>query len=86
MACECIAGKVTTGYQFSRNGLRGVRTVRPDDLRLSLPLVIMSEYKRVILITGSNAGIGFELVRLLTQRGHVVYMASRIEEVGKESQ
>lgn len=40
---------------------------------------------KVILVTGSNAGIGLELVRLLA-KGNVVYMTSRNEASGKESQ
>jgi NAD(P)-dependent dehydrogenase (short-subunit alcohol dehydrogenase family) len=40
---------------------------------------------KVILITGSNANIGFELVHLLAKE-NVVYMTSRNEASGKESQ
>jgi NAD(P)-dependent dehydrogenase (short-subunit alcohol dehydrogenase family) len=40
---------------------------------------------KVILVTGSNAGIGLELVRLLAKE-NVVYMTSRNEVSGKESQ
>lgn len=43
-------------------------------------------YTSTILVTGSNSGIGYELVRLLAEKGHVVYMASRNEVAGKESQ
>lgn len=41
---------------------------------------------KVILVTGSNAGIGFELVRLLAQKGHTVYLASRNEASGQKAQ
>jgi len=41
---------------------------------------------RTILVTGSNAGIGLELVRLLAAKGHTVYLASRNEIAGKEAQ
>ncbi|KAF9063954.1 hypothetical protein BDP27DRAFT_1393838, partial [Rhodocollybia butyracea] len=43
---------------------------------------------RIILVTGSNDGIGYELVRLLAQQteGHKVYLSSRNEEKGKEAQ
>ncbi|KAF8158449.1 hypothetical protein B0H34DRAFT_674857 [Crassisporium funariophilum] len=41
---------------------------------------------KVILVTGSNAGIGFELVRILAEKGHTVYLASRKESSGKEAQ
>ncbi|KAF9464197.1 hypothetical protein BDZ94DRAFT_524513 [Collybia nuda] len=41
---------------------------------------------KVILVTGSNAGIGFELVRLLAQRNHIVYLAARKENAGKDAQ
>lgn len=46
----------------------------------------MSTYKRVLLVTGSNTGIGYELVRLLGAKGHTVYLASRNEAAGKEAQ
>lgn len=46
----------------------------------------MSDYQRVVLVTGSNAGIGYELVRLIAQKGHIVYLASRNEAAGKEAQ
>ena len=38
---------------------------------------------KVILVTGSNTGIGFELVRLLAEKGHTVYLAARNERAGK---
>ncbi|KAG6866172.1 hypothetical protein C0991_007722 [Blastosporella zonata] len=41
---------------------------------------------KVILVTGSNAGIGFELVRLLADKGHIVYLASRNESSGQKAQ
>ncbi|CAA7265513.1 unnamed protein product [Cyclocybe aegerita] len=41
---------------------------------------------RIILVTGSNTGIGFELVRLLAEKGHIVYIAARNEAAGKEAQ
>ncbi|KAK2467376.1 hypothetical protein APHAL10511_000611 [Amanita phalloides] len=40
---------------------------------------------KVILVTGANTGIGFELVRLLAQKGHKVYLAARNETTGKEA-
>ncbi|TFK61305.1 NAD(P)-binding protein [Pluteus cervinus] len=40
---------------------------------------------RVFLVTGSNAGIGYELVRSLAERGHIVYLSSRDETKGKEA-
>lgn len=45
-----------------------------------------NQYKRVILVTGSNDGIGYELVRLLAEKGHIVYLASRSEPSGKAAQ
>ncbi|KAK7036619.1 hypothetical protein VNI00_011552 [Paramarasmius palmivorus] len=45
-----------------------------------------SEYKRIILVTGSNTGIGFQLVRLLAAEGHTVYLAARRVDAGKEAQ
>ncbi|KAK0477902.1 hypothetical protein IW261DRAFT_1484473 [Armillaria novae-zelandiae] len=44
------------------------------------------QYKRVILVTGSNDGIGYELVRLLVEKGHTVYLASRSVPSGKAAQ
>ncbi|KAJ7880038.1 hypothetical protein B0H14DRAFT_3434782 [Mycena olivaceomarginata] len=40
---------------------------------------------KVILITGSNTGIGYELVHLLAAKGHTVYLASRKESAGNEA-
>jgi NAD(P)-dependent dehydrogenase (short-subunit alcohol dehydrogenase family) len=41
---------------------------------------------KIILVTGSNTGIGFELVRLLAAKGHLVYLSARNEAAGKEAQ
>ncbi|PPQ67721.1 hypothetical protein CVT25_009327 [Psilocybe cyanescens] len=41
---------------------------------------------KVILITGSNSSIGYELVRLLAEQGHVVYLGARNEVAGKEAE
>lgn len=46
----------------------------------------MGEYQRVILVTGSNSGIGYELVRLLASKGHIVYLASRNPTAGEDAQ
>ncbi|KAJ7177060.1 hypothetical protein C8R46DRAFT_1078071 [Mycena filopes] len=40
---------------------------------------------KVILVTGSNTGIGYELVHLLAAKGHTVYLASRKEAAGAEA-
>ncbi|KAJ7723285.1 hypothetical protein DFH07DRAFT_856051 [Mycena maculata] len=40
---------------------------------------------KVILVTGSNTGIGYELVHLLAAKGHTVYLASRKESAGVEA-
>ena len=40
---------------------------------------------KVILVTGANTGIGFELVRLLAEKGHTVYLSARNEHAGKEA-
>ena len=34
---------------------------------------------------GGNAGIGFELVRLLAEKQHTVYIGARNETAGKEA-
>ncbi|KAF8817074.1 oxidoreductase [Phlegmacium glaucopus] len=41
---------------------------------------------KVILVTGANTGIGFELVRLLAEKKHTVYLGARNETAGKEAQ
>jgi len=40
----------------------------------------------LIYILGANAGIGFELVRLLAEKKHIVYIGARNETAGKEAQ
>ncbi|KAF8211160.1 oxidoreductase [Mycena galopus ATCC 62051] len=40
---------------------------------------------KVILVTGSNSGIGYELVHLLAAKGHTVYLASRNESAGRDA-
>jgi len=40
---------------------------------------------KVILLTGSNSGIGYELVHILASKGHTVYLASRKESAGIEA-
>ncbi|KAJ7062481.1 hypothetical protein C8F01DRAFT_1056321 [Mycena amicta] len=37
---------------------------------------------KVIVVTGSNTGIGYELVHLLAAKGHTVYLAARKEAAG----
>jgi NAD(P)-dependent dehydrogenase (short-subunit alcohol dehydrogenase family) len=46
----------------------------------------MTGYVRTILVTGSNTGIGYELVKLLASQGHNVWLASRNEQSGKAAQ
>ncbi|EEB91265.1 hypothetical protein MPER_10406, partial [Moniliophthora perniciosa FA553] len=45
----------------------------------------MASNSRVILVTGSNTGIGYELVRLLASKGHTVYLPSRNEQSGQDA-
>ncbi|KAF8967041.1 hypothetical protein BDZ97DRAFT_1756126 [Flammula alnicola] len=40
---------------------------------------------KVILITGANTGIGFDLARLLAEKNHIVYIGARNETAGKEA-
>ncbi|KAJ8082319.1 hypothetical protein PM082_008172 [Marasmius tenuissimus] len=39
----------------------------------------MAPTSRIILVTGSNTGVGYELVRFLADRGHTVYLSGRDE-------
>ncbi len=45
----------------------------------------MKEEKKVILVTGANKGIGFEMVRQLSKQGHTVILSARHELRGKEA-
>ncbi|KAK0492537.1 hypothetical protein EDD18DRAFT_1183064 [Armillaria luteobubalina] len=45
-----------------------------------------NQYMRIILVTGSNTGIGYDLVRLLAEKSHTVYLSSRNEAAGKDAQ
>jgi NAD(P)-dependent dehydrogenase (short-subunit alcohol dehydrogenase family) len=45
----------------------------------------MSDYKRIILVTGSNQGVGYELVKQLAEKGQIVYLSARNEQAGKEA-
>jgi len=40
---------------------------------------------KVILVTGANTGIGYELVSLLAQKGHKVYLGARNPAAGREA-
>lgn len=39
-----------------------------------------------IHMLGANTGIGYELVRLLAEKKHTVYLGARNETAGKEAQ
>jgi len=41
---------------------------------------------RTILVTGANTGIGYQLVRLLAQQGHSVYLGARNPVAGREAE
>ncbi|KAF8919140.1 hypothetical protein CPB85DRAFT_1248999 [Mucidula mucida] len=43
-------------------------------------------YKRVALVTGSNTGIGLEIVRSLAEKGHTVYLSARNVKAGLDAQ
>ncbi|KAL0581649.1 hypothetical protein V5O48_000350 [Marasmius crinis-equi] len=45
----------------------------------------MAPTSRIILVTGSNTGVGYELVRLLAQQGNTVYLSGRNEEYVKDA-
>ncbi|EEB88502.1 hypothetical protein MPER_13623, partial [Moniliophthora perniciosa FA553] len=42
-------------------------------------------YTKVVLVTGANQGIGYALVRLLAERGHIVYLGARNPELGAQA-
>ncbi|KAJ7290680.1 hypothetical protein C8J57DRAFT_1430104 [Mycena rebaudengoi] len=41
---------------------------------------------RVILVTGSNTGIGYVAAHILAAKGHIVHISSRKEHAGKEAE
>ncbi|KAL0071155.1 hypothetical protein AAF712_001715 [Marasmius tenuissimus] len=45
----------------------------------------MTPTSRIILVTGSNTGVGYELVRLLAEQGHTVYLSGRNEALVKDA-
>ncbi|KAM6497358.1 hypothetical protein JOM56_007831 [Amanita muscaria] len=40
---------------------------------------------KIVLVTGANAGIGYELVRLIAQKGHRVYLGARNDASGQDA-
>lgn len=46
----------------------------------------MSSYTRTILVTGANTGIGYDLVRLLAEKGESVYLGAINKGKGREAQ
>ncbi|KAK7031055.1 hypothetical protein VNI00_013654 [Paramarasmius palmivorus] len=40
---------------------------------------------KIILVTGANDGLGFEIAKQLAEKGHKVYVGARREEAGKEA-
>ncbi|KAL0062704.1 hypothetical protein AAF712_010399 [Marasmius tenuissimus] len=57
-----------------------------SNLTIIITIIMSDDYKRVILVTGSNTGIGYEIVKGLAQKGQTVYLAARSEAKGKEAQ
>ncbi|KAL0061871.1 hypothetical protein AAF712_011247 [Marasmius tenuissimus] len=57
-----------------------------SNLTIIITIIMSDDYKRVILVTGSNTGIGYEIVKGLAQKGQTVYLAARTEAKGKEAQ
>ncbi|KAF6808730.1 short-chain dehydrogenase [Colletotrichum plurivorum] len=46
---------------------------------------VPSQVGKVFLVTGCNAGIGFELCKLLYATGATIYLTTRTEELGEET-
>lgn len=40
---------------------------------------------KIVIVTGGNSGVGFELVKILYTKGAKVYMAARIEAKAREA-
>ncbi|KAF9479933.1 NAD(P)-binding protein [Pholiota conissans] len=40
---------------------------------------------KVVLITGANSGVGFELARFIAEKGHIVYIGARNEDSGQKA-
>ncbi len=50
-----------------------------------LPSQSVYARRSYVSCTGANTGIGYELVNLLAQKGHKVYLGARNEEAGREA-
>jgi short-subunit dehydrogenase len=46
---------------------------------------IYTHYLLCVIGTGANTGIGYELVSLLAQKGHKVYLGARNPTAGREA-
>lgn len=60
--------------------------VKDHSCNRSVNISLIYAHDFTIYMPGGNSGIGCELVRLLAEKGHVVYLGARNEIAGKEAE